>query len=173
MKHEAMHLEKAIKLKHWIDKQISRKLLRGPTNASQSTITAEILSALDAIMLPWVVDELEVQLLLSVNYEVKYTEFSTTKAVFKVFCDADRDSDNEDSEQRSCEINVAHHDSSESSSDSDKNAEKRTRSDSRDDDDESRVTCEFDETMAPELQRVLANPLPCDKKFIWKKIRIV
>ena len=173
MKHEAMHLEKSIKLKHWIDKQISRKLLRGPTNASQSTITPEILSALDAIMLPWTVDEFEVQLLLSVNYEVKYTEFSTTKAVFKVFCDADRDSDNDDSEQRSCEINVAHHDSSESSSDSDKNGEKRTRSDSRDDEEEARVICEFDETMAPELQRVLANPLPCDKKFIWKKIRIV
>ena len=28
-------------------------------------------------------------------------EFSTMKAVFKVFCDADRDSDNDDSEQRS------------------------------------------------------------------------
>ncbi len=52
MKHEAMHLEKRIKLLHWSDKQISRKLLRGPTNAAQSSITPDVLKALDAILLP-------------------------------------------------------------------------------------------------------------------------
>jgi hypothetical protein len=38
MKHEANNLEKEMKVMHWIDKQLSRKLCRGPTNAAHSML---------------------------------------------------------------------------------------------------------------------------------------
>jgi hypothetical protein len=181
MKHEANHLEKKIKLLHWVDKQLSRKLCRGPTNAADSTVTPEMLALLDSLMLPWAVDEFEVQLLLAMLQTCVFVDFNVHVATFKVFRD-DIESENDDGDAADPirEISVNHDDSSSSGEENPENPNKNARMDAGDDagDDaadaaQSRVDFEFTQNMASEFDRVMAHPLPCDLKFRYKKVRTV
>ncbi len=177
MKHEANHLEKEIKQMHWIDKQLSRQLCRGPTNATDSTVTPEMLALLDSQMLPWTVDEFEVQLLLAMLQTCVFVDFTVHTATFKVFCE-DNDSENDDGDVADPlrEINVNQDDSS-SSGEENPNKNARLGDDDAGDDAadavQSRVNFDFTQNMASEFDRVMAHPLPCDLKFRYKKVRTV
>jgi hypothetical protein len=180
MKHEANHLEKEIKVMHWSDKQLSRKLCRGPTNSAHSTVTPEMLALLDSLMLPWAVDELEVQLLLAMAQTCAFVDYTVHLATFKVFCE-DNESENDDGggTEPIREITVNQADSSSSGEEFAENSKKIARQgdddagDDAGDDDQSRVDFEFTQNMASEFDRVMTNPLPCDLRFRYKKVRTV
>ena len=182
MKHEANHLEKEIKVMHWIDKQLSRQLCRGPTNATDSTVTPRMLAMLDSQMLPWAVDELEVQLLLAMLQTCVFSDFTVHSATFKVFYDDDNDSENDDRDDADPirEISVNRDDSSSSGDENATSPNKNPRlnvDDAGDDDAadaaQSRVAFDFTQNMTSEFDRVMRHPLPCDLKFRYKKVRTV
>lgn len=70
-KHDTAYHEQLQALFVWNDKQIGRALCRGPTNTEITTITQELLVKLDSVVLPWCVDNVEVQLLLGQKEEMR------------------------------------------------------------------------------------------------------
>ena len=169
------------RLVKWADKQISRGLARGVTNPAESTLTPEILNHLDSLMLPWGLDNLEVQMLCGRNSKLRcvYTEERGGKHIFAVFFEADED--DEDAPTAPEEANPAttpavpgspndtSEDESEPDSEEDHDAGASTRKAAlvEDADDEN----EWTEAMQEELEYALRHPIASDTTFFYKKVR--
>jgi len=169
------------KLLKWADKQISRTLGRSVTNANESTLTDAILTHLDSLVLPWMVDTIEVQMLLGRKESLRciYTSDTVNASTFAVFFE---DEELEDdlgagpevaNPQGLPEIPRSPLDTSsderEQSDDAD-DSSKRQSLDSTiviDDDDED----EWTEQMQQEMEYILANPLQPNTTFLHRKVR--
>jgi hypothetical protein len=169
------------KLLKWADKQISRTLGRSVTNANESTLTDAILTHLDSLVLPWMVDTIEVQMLLGRKESLRciYTSDTVNASTFAVFFE---DEELEDdlgagpevaNPQGLPEIPRSPLDTSsderEQSDDAD-DSSKRQSLDSTiviDDDDEE----EWTEQMQQEMEYILANPLQPNTTFLYRKVR--
>ena len=176
-KHDIAHREKRLKLLAWVDKQVGRVLCRGPTNAQVSTVTPELLAALDAILLPWAVDEVEVQLLLAQQDNMRCIYVSDNE--FKVFYDGENanDDDNVPDPAVTNMLEESSDDDSSDSSEEDPRASSKSKPNEFEGEEEprvDRVTYDFcARDMNAEFENVMANPLPVGTTFCWKKIRTI
>jgi hypothetical protein len=166
-------------LMKWADKQISRSLGRSVTNAHESTLTDAILTHLDSVALPWMVDTMEVQMLLGKKESLRciYTAETVNASTFAVFFeDAELEDDhgaapdvaNPDGEPEvpgsPQDTSSDERDESEDETASAKRQNLREDSDLVDED-------EWTEQMQTELDYVLANPLKSNTTFFYRKIR--
>jgi len=171
------------KLLKWADKLISRVLARSITNPDKSTLTPAILTHIDGLMLPWMVDTLEVQMLCGRKDTMRcvYTDATSAKHVFAVFFEEDEPNDEMDDvptapEQANPatvpEVAPSPEDSSEDELASDSSeAGDQPRKTAREqivvDDEEE----EWTDAMQAELEDVLSNPIAPNTEFFFKKVR--
>ena len=158
------------RLMRWINRQLDGTLARGPTNASDTTLSAEHLFTLDGELLPWILDTFEEQALLGrvSGLRCDYIERTAEgKLVFAVYFEDDgveevAATDRYRSEPANSDSDKAS-DGGEEDSDDEESGKR-----SRDVDDE-----EWTEEMQNELERLSEIPLEQSTKFVYKKIRRV
>ena len=177
----------------WSRRQLGSKLLRDPMNAEESVFKRKDLEALDEVLLPWPLETLEEQALLALGMKVVFVKKGSTTETRSIFADKERrpasgefavwvenDEDSDDGEELDDDHQEPEHDdddSSESSSSDDSSAystpSKKKRLDAADIicDESSDEEEEFDADAY--IADCLAQPLPDDAKFHWKKIRTV
>jgi hypothetical protein len=192
-KHDTAHHEQLQALLVWSDKQIGRALCRGPTNAEITTLTQELLEKLDSIALPWCVDNMEVQLLLGQNEEMRcvfrsrhHLSSGGSRYVFNVFYEDD-DADAEDRSDVAADpvgmadVEVSSDDQETSSDGASGHQKKKKKSNAVGEDEWSeshavpgvRSSFEYTEEMDEDFKIAMSNPLPQGTKFSWKKVRTI
>lgn len=166
-------------LMKWADKQISRSLGRSVTNAHESTLTDAILTHLDSLGLPWLVDTIEVQMLLGKKESLRciYTGETVNASTFAVFFENEELADDHGAAPEVAnpdgapEVPGSPQDTSsddrEESDDETASAKRQTLREVSDSVDED----EWTEQMQSELDYVLANPLKSNTTFFYRKIR--
>ena len=163
----------------WADKQISRSLGRTMTNANESTLSDGMLTHLDSLLLPWMVDTIEVQMLLGRKESLRciYTSDTVNGSTFAVFFeDGEVDDDNGDVPESAnpeglpeiphSPLDTSSDEREESNDDNDLSKRQNVDSALVNEDEDA-----WTEQMQEELDYILANPLQPNTTFFYRKVR--
>jgi hypothetical protein len=158
------------RLLRWINRQLDGTLARGPTNASETTLSLEHLSTLDGELLPWMLDTIEEQALLGrvSGLRCDYIERTAEgKHVFAVYFEDDGVEEVAAPDRYRSEPRNSDSDNDGGDEDGDsEDSGKRSR-------DEDTDTEQWTVDMQKELERLSEIPLEQSTKFVYKKIRRV